>query len=68
MDSNYTQIMATAMRLTGASEPLHGTERELMLAARMYRCNHCGTRYESLPSLQGAVKCRACGSNEVKEE
>jgi hypothetical protein len=67
--TNYTQLMTTALRLTGASEPVIGApDRQLLFAARMYRCAHCGTRYESLPNLMGAVKCRNCGSNEIGEE
>lgn len=45
-----------------------GQQEEIMFGARHYRCDHCGTRYESLPNLKGAVKCRQCGSNDVKEE
>lgn len=45
-----------------------GADRQLMFAARMYRCAHCRTRYESLPNLMGAVKCRNCGSPEIGEE
>jgi hypothetical protein len=65
---NYTQLMVTAQRLSGLPEPLMGApDRQLLFAARMYRCAHCGTRYESLPSLMGAVKCRRCGSPVVEE-
>lgn len=45
-----------------------GQQEEIMFGARHYRCDHCGTRYESLPNLKGAVKCRQCGSDDVKEE
>lgn len=66
---NYTQLMTTVQRLTSVSDLHDGIgDRGLLFVTRMYRCAHCGTRYESLPSLMGAVKCRNCGSNEIGEE
>ena len=57
---NYTQTFR---------EPLDTRAQvELMFGARFYVCGYCGTKYESLPTLQGAVKCRNCGSNSMKEE
>jgi predicted Zn-ribbon and HTH transcriptional regulator len=55
------------MMLQGVQQAAQSGDRSLLFVTKMYRCAHCGTRYESLPSLQGAVRCRNCGSNEVGE-
>jgi hypothetical protein len=65
---NFTQISRTVMRLSATPDRHDGQQDELLFGARYYKCAHCGTRYESLPGYKGAMKCRACGSNEIGEE
>lgn len=57
---NYTQIHREPVDVRA--------QAELLFGARFYKCVFCGTRYESLPTLKGAVSCRKCGGNEMREE